>query len=322
MAGAALTGTALTTGCDGDRVLLHNSVLPGPTAAIAIGGDGDDIHVQRTDGTLARLATRNGRELEVFDPLTTEPERLLDLYEADGNARALAVSDDALFIWRDSLAEEPLRQDADGGAGVVYGAFCGGGFVIVRPPFIEEGDEDPEAPPCQAEFHIDDDVFEVALPEEACETTGALAADPLEPVAWLAGQESAWLLTPDDVTTLDSAGDMAVFDPTINGVVIGLRGGRELEAWAADGTSPWYIRLNQEIRGITSLGTAGAIAIITSPGVGGTISLLDAATGDGIMASATPTVGKTISGSQNGDMLALGLNNEVHTFLVRLRNGK
>jgi hypothetical protein len=308
--------------CDGDRVLLHNSVVPGRADAIALGDETLDLHRQLPSGQLQRVATRNGRVLETFDPQLDQVERLLDLDEVGGGARALAASDDALFVWADGVAQEPLRTEPGGGAGILHGALTDGGVVVIRPP---QGDElDDDAPPCQAEFLLDDNSA-VPLPAGACTASGALTADPLSAVAWLVTLEGAWVLTPDAAIEIDTTGDLVAFDPVTGAAVIGTQDGSMVDAFDEEGLPIWEESVEivgHRVIDLTTLGTAGAIAAVTSKGASGTVSLLDATTGDAIVAVGTPAAGRTVSGGGDGKMLALSVGDEVHTFLVRLRNGR
>lgn len=308
--------------CDGDRVLLHNSVVPGRADAIELGDETLDLHRQLPSGRLDRVATRNGRVLETFDPQPGQVERLLDLDEVGGGARALSASEDALFVWADGVAKEPLRTAQGGGAGVLHGALTDGGVVIVRPP---QGDAlDDDAPPCQAEFLLDDDSV-VPLPAAACTAPGALVADPLSEVAWLVTLEGAWALTPESATEIDTTGDLAAFDPVTGAAIIATRDGSMLDAFDEAGLPIWEESVElvgHRIIDLSTLGTAGAIAAVTSQGASGTVSLLDAINGDAIVAVGTPAAGRAVSGGGDGKMLALSVGDEVHTFLVRLRNGR
>lgn len=307
----------LLAACDGDRVLLHHSVIPGAVDGLALGVDEDDLHLQRPDGTLRRVATRNGRGLETFDPQPGQTERLLDLDESQQTVRALAVSDDALFVWQGGVASEPLRSEPGGGEGIVHAAFFGGGLAVVRPP--PEPEED--SPACWIELWADDDPVTFAVPDSACTDDAALAADPVNPVAWLTTPDGAWVLTLDAATPLpDAAGDIAVFDPTTESAVFATRGGETLDAWTPDAEPLWEEQVelvDVRIRDISTMGTSGLIAVATQKGVGGTISLLDSTTGDGLVATGTPAAGQAISGG-DGTMVALSIGTEVHTFLVRI----
>lgn len=307
--------------CDGDRVLLHNSVVPGRADAIALGDETLDLHRQLPSGQLERVATRNGRVLETFDPQPDQVERLLDLDEIGGGARALAASQDALFVWAGGVAQEPLRT-GPGGGGVVHGALTDGGVVIVRPPQGDAATED--APPCQAEFVLDDETV-IALPAVACAGAGALVADPLAAVAWLVTPERSWVLTPDGAVEIDTTGDLAAFDPVTGAAVVATREGSMIDAFDESGQPVWdesVELVGHRILDLSTLGTAGAIAAATSRGASGTISLLDATSGDGLVAVGTPAAGRAISGGGDGSMLALSVGEEVHTFIVRLRNGR
>jgi hypothetical protein len=307
----------LLAACDGDRVLLHHSVIPGAVDGIALGADEDDLHVQRPDGTLRRVATRNGRGLETFDPQPGQTERLLALDESQRTVRVLAASEDALFVWQGGVASEPLRAEPGGGEGVVHGAFFGGGLAIVRPPQEpEEGD-----PACGIELWVDGEVTTHALAEIACTEEAALTADPAEPVAWVTSSEGAWLVTPDAVTVLpDATGDLATFDRTTGSAILSTRDGDTLDAWTAEGEPLWEETVelvDVRIQDISTLGASGLVAVATRKGVGGTISLLDSTTGDGLVATGTPVAGRAISGG-DGTMVALSIGTEVHTFLVRV----
>jgi hypothetical protein len=308
--------------CDGDRVLLHNSVVPGKADAIALGDETLDLHRQLPNGQLERVATRNGRVLETFDPQPGQVERLLDLDEDAGRARALAASDDALFVWVDGVAQEPLRTEPGGGAGVLYGALTDGGVVIVRPP--QEVAEGEDAPACQAEFVLDDTSV-LALPATACSASGALVADPLAPVAWLFTVEASWVLTPDGVTEVDTTGDLAAFDPVTGAAVVATRDSSLVDAFDETGAPVWEETVDivdHRINDLSTLGTAGAIAAVTTRGASGTVSLLDATSGDPIIAAAMPAAARAVSGGGDGKLLAVSVGEEVHTFLVRLRNGR
>jgi len=301
------------TSCAGERVLVHDAVLPGRAEALALGDDPRDLHRQRPAGQLERVDVARGRVAETFDPQPDRTERLLDLDENSNAARVLAASDDALFVWTDGIAREPLLSDPTAGAEVRHGALTEGGFVVVLP------DVGVEAPSCAARF-VGTTEATLPLPAEACTASGALVADPLEAQAWLFTTEGSWVLTPEAVKAFDAAGDVATFESVTGSAMVATAGASVVDAFD-DGGGPIWAEpvelVGHRIRALTNLGTAGVIVVASGRRGGGSVSLLDATTGDGVVAMATPVEGHAVSGGGEGRNLALAVAEEVHLFEVR-----
>ena len=301
-------------GCAGDRVILHAGVLPGRADAVALGDDPSDLHRQRPSGQLERVDLPRGRVAETFDPQTDRTERLLDLDEDGSSARVLAASDDALFIWADGTAQEPLLSDPGAGGGVRHGALTQGGFVVVL------SGVGLDAPECTARF-VGTAAATLPLPAEACTASGALVADPLEAQAWLFTTAGSWVLTPASVAGFEAAGDVATFEPVTGSAVVATAGTSVLDAFDADGAPIWsepVELVDHRVRALTALGTAGIVAVASGRGASGSVSLLYGTTGDGVVALATPAESHAISGSGDGQSLALAVADEVHLFDIQL----
>lgn len=297
-------------GCADAAAITHTLALRGAWTRLVVGEDGGDLHTQSALGEITRRTSFDGEVIDIFDPLPGARERLLDVVESGASARVLAAGDDAFFDWEGSSVAEPLRVHGRT-TGILGAGITEAGLAVLR--------DDP-TDGCGVDWLYPDDIDTVALPAAACQGSPCVLADRAHDQLLVTVGGATWTVGRVEVSSRLTPGSICALDPVSGTHVVA--DGRVIEAYDPAGERLWANEMQTAINAIGDMGAGGSFALSSTGGVGGQIVLLDAETGDPLVAVDTPAAGRVIAGGGQGKVLGLLLEDELHVFQVNLRNGR
>lgn len=293
--------------CQPARTLTHVAGIDRSYGQLMVGEQEADMHV--IDGDVMLRIDLDQTQLDRYT--TGDPTvRLLDVDESDQKRGPRALLQDADGLWQIDRSATLL---------------IGGGRALLRAAAWRDDGlvtlEQRSQGGCTLVWHSPDLGAQQTLemPERACAEGALLRVDRQTGDAFVITLSGVWGAQDDGrVTEWADGGDLARFDPAIGAVIIATRRDTELHAWSMDGVELWYVDLGEPIVDFDDLGTGGALAVLSSSGLGGRVALLDTLAGAPITAETLPLPPLRVRGAEGGGRIVIGFEGEMHVFDVDL----
>ncbi|MEQ1507454.1 MAG: hypothetical protein ABMB14_34815 [Myxococcota bacterium] len=294
MSAAAVAALLAATGCQSENELSYTATLQAETNGLALSDNGLDAHGGMSQ-TTCTIDTNWGCPIDDAD-LPTADERVVDSYKG----RTLGTSTFGLhtivgndYVPEDDQPLENVRTAGlyDLGQVVVHG---GGDACWLR----RDGGEP------------------IAIPAEACDDGVRYTVDRKNGTLFASTHGGAVLrLDLSGPVALDDQGDLVAYDTSLGLLFTANTGGTELRALDVNGTERWSVTTRGPITDLAARGSRNEVlAMITRrDGLGG-MERRDGATGELLGSSVLPTDDGTIVVSDNGQTVAVVLDDEVNFF--------